>query len=258
MEVYLDVLIVLNFLINFLLLKVTARLTGAFLSPWRLIAGAAVGAIYAGATVMPGLSFLGNNLWRGVFLGLMAVTAFGFRRATVKKAGLLLGLSFLLGGIALALGLRGFWPLVIGGVLAAIAAVLFFSGALKHAGELVPARIRLGEREISLTALRDSGNTLSDPFTGEGVLVVGAAAAGRLLGQVDLKCPAQAVAGWRGAGKPRLLPYRALGGQGVLLAVRCDGVTLAGKPAGTLVAFSPEELAPSGQYEALTGGGFYG
>ena len=52
MKVYLDLVVLLNFAVNYGLLRATARLTGARLAPWRLGAGAAVGALYAGACVL--------------------------------------------------------------------------------------------------------------------------------------------------------------------------------------------------------------
>ena len=57
--------------------------------------------------------------------------------------------------------------------------------------------------------------------------------------------------------KCRLIPYRAVGAGGLLLAVQCDQVTIGGKPAGPLVAFAPDRLSAAGEYEALTGGGQY-
>ncbi len=258
MGIYLDVLILLNFAINLCLLTATARITGAHTPFWRLGAGAALGAVYAAMSVLPGFYFLGKNLWRGVFLGLMAAVAFGFEKGVIRKGMVLLGFSFLLGGIALGLQLKGFLSLLLAGGGVVLAGFLFWGKALGHAGELVPVCVRLGEREVRLTALRDSGNTLKDPFTGESVLVVQGSSAKELLGSIDLKSPGTAVAGWKGAGKPRLLPYHALGGKGVLFALRCDGVSIGGKAAGTLVAFSPEELSTTGEYQALAGGGAYG
>lgn len=258
MGIYLDLLMLLNFAINYCLLTATARITGAHTALWRLGAGAVLGAIYATLTVLPGFSFLGKNLWRAVFLGLMAAVAFGFERGTLRKGAILLGLSFLLGGVAFGLQLRGFWSLILAGGSLVVLGYLFWGKAMGHAGELVPVRITLGEREVKLTALRDSGNTLKDPFTGEAVLVVQGSSAKVLLGSIDLKSPADAVAAWKGKGKPRLLPYHALGGKGMLFAVRCDGVCIGGRSAGTLVAFSPEELSVTGEYQALAGGGAYG
>ena len=115
---------------------------------------------------------------------------------------------------------------------------------------------------MQLTALRDSGNTLSDPFSGQRVLVAQYDTAERLLPirRDQLRDPGQALEALHTQAptvKCRLIPYRAVGAGGLLLAVQCDQVTIGGKPAGSLVAFAPDRLSAAGEYEALTGGGQY-
>ena len=92
LKVYLDLVVLLNFAVNYGLLRATAQLTGARAAPWRLGAGAGIGAVYAGACVLPGLGFLAGNLWRVVFLGLMVAAAFGFGRQQLRQ-GLLFWVS---------------------------------------------------------------------------------------------------------------------------------------------------------------------
>lgn len=106
-----------------------------------------------------------------------------------------------------------------------------------HAGQLVPVSIALGSKRVQLTALRDSGNTLSDPFSGQGVLVAQYDTAERLLPicRDQLRDPGKALEALHAqapAVKCRLIPYRAVGAGGLLLAVQCDQVTIGGKPAG--------------------------
>ena len=224
MKVYLDLVVLLNFAVNYGLLRMTAQLTGARAGPWRLGAGAAVGALYAGACVLPGLGFLAGNLWR----------------QQLRQGFLFLGLSLALGGLALCLRLRSFWALVLGVGTLALLCRLFLRGGMGHAGQLVPVSIALGSKRVQLTALRDSGNTLSDPFSGQGVLVAQYDTAERLLPicRDQLRDPGKALEALHAqapAGKCRLIPYRAVGAGGLLLAVQCDQVTIGGKPAGPLV-----------------------
>ena len=77
MAVYLDLVILLNFLVDFLLLLGTNRLSGFPSAPGRCALAAAFGRIYAGVCLLPGLRFLGNLLWRSVTMCLMAWIAFG-------------------------------------------------------------------------------------------------------------------------------------------------------------------------------------
>ena len=77
MKVYVDGVMLINFLVDFLLLLGTDRLSG-FPPEWkRLISASALGAVYSGICLFPGFRFLGNPLWRTVMLGLMGSMAFG-------------------------------------------------------------------------------------------------------------------------------------------------------------------------------------
>lgn len=71
MTVYLDVVLLLNFLVDFLLLLGTNRLMGHPLEPGKCALGALLGSVYAGASMLPRLRFLGSWLWRLVSLGAM-------------------------------------------------------------------------------------------------------------------------------------------------------------------------------------------
>ena len=58
MTVYLDLVMVLNFLVDFLLLLGTNRLSGFPPGIWRCGAGALVGAVYSGACLLPGFRLI--------------------------------------------------------------------------------------------------------------------------------------------------------------------------------------------------------
>lgn len=84
MKVYLDLVVLLNFAVNYGLLRMTAQLTGArrALGGWE--PGRQWGPL-TGACVLPGLGFLAGNLWRVVFLGLMVAAAFGLGRQQLRQ-----------------------------------------------------------------------------------------------------------------------------------------------------------------------------
>ena len=113
MEIYLDLVMVLNFLVDFMLLLGTNRLSGFPLGPSRCALGALLGSVYSGACLLPGFRFLGNILWRSISLGLMGVACFGWSPSAVKRSGIFLLLSMALGGIALSLGRNDFGALIL-------------------------------------------------------------------------------------------------------------------------------------------------
>ena len=252
--IYADVVMGLNFLVDFLLLLGTDRLSGYPSSPGKAAMAAGLGAVYSGVCLMPGFRFLGNWLWRVVFLGLMAVIAFGINRTALRRGLIFLVLSMALGGIALGFGS----PDQTGVVIAAAGLWLVCRYGLRTVGEqtYVPVELTHQGKKLKLLALRDTGNTLRDPLTGEQVLVAGADVAGELLGLTEeqLQHPVESLAKGILPGL-RLVPYRAVGQPGgMLLALRFPGAVIGKNRGDPLVAFAPQELGRGEVYRMLTGG----
>ncbi len=254
-SVYVDIVMILNFLVDLLLLLGTNRLSGFPPGVKRSALAAALGAVYSGACLLPGFHFLMNTLWRTVSLMLMAVIAFGWNISALKRGGLFVLLSMALGGIAVGLGGGSFWMLLMcAGVLWLLCAVSFGKSAAQR--EYVPLIISDGEKRVSLIALRDTGNTLCDPITGEQVLVIGAEHAARLTGltRQQLRAPLETAA-QRPIPGLRLIPYRAVGQSGgMLLARRFRDVQVGSRRMEALVAFAPDTVGNGECYQALTGG----
>jgi len=253
--IYVDVVLLLNFLVDLLLLAGTNRLAGYCISWRRSALAAAFGGGYASLCVLPQLQFLGNCLWRMVSFSLMSVIAFGWKRSALRRGVLFVLLSMALGGVAVGLGKGGFVGLVMAaGVLCGMCLFGFHGGAGQ--AEFVPVLIKRRQACYRLTALRDTGNSLRDPVTGEQVLVVSSDVAWDILGLTpqQLRTPIETM---REAQIPglRLIPYRAVGQPGgMLLAAAMDSVEIGGKRAGRLVAFAPDKLGTDEAYEALAGG----
>ena len=280
--IYLDTLFLLNALVDYLLLLAAARLAGEPLRRGRFALGAALGGLYAVAIFLPGLAFLGRPLCRLACGAGMLLAAYGGSRRLLRQGLLFLLLTCAFGGGVVAIGLMGGRELTLGrGVfysaldvktLLLSAAVcygvltLVFHRLARHSGggELVPVRLRLGDRNVQLTALVDTGNTLTDPATGQAVLVAEGQALFPLFppecrpAAADLLDPAGGLArlgaeGWQG--RLRLVPYRSVGVErGLLLAVRADGLEVDGRACGpVLAALSPTPVSDGGGYRALIG-----
>ena len=255
MEVYLDLVMILNFLVDFLLLLGTNRLSGFPTEGKRLACAAALGSLYSGACLLRRLRFLGNTLWRLVSLGGMAAIAFGWNRSTLKRSGVFVLLSMALGGIAIGFEKANIPSLVLSaGGMWLLCRVAF--GRSVGQQEYVPIELTYGENTASLIALRDTGNTLRDPITGEPVLVIAGEVASKLTGltEAQLRTPMETIA--RGAVPGlRLVPYRTVGqGGGMLLALRFENVKIGSRRQRAVVAFDPGGLGSGDMYQALTGG----
>lgn len=284
MTIYVDTLFLLNALLNYLLLLGSAWLGGTPAKRGRFLGAAVAGGLYAVGCAVPGLAFLCALPCKIVSLALMLLIAVGAGRGTVKFGLIFLALSLAFGGLVLAvlqifgtglLLLNGaaYYPVSAGALVLTAAAVYLLARTVlarvaRHTGgELVELELRFGVRSARLTALRDTGNTLTDPASNRGVLVAEWPVAKALL-------PPSAAEWLEGdgfgqpadllprltrtvpEGKWRLIPYRAVGtGGGLLLAMRCDTVRVGKRPVqGALVAFSPTPLSDGGGYTALIGG----
>ena len=281
--IYVDTLFLLNGVIDSLLLLAAARLAGEPLARWRFALGGALGGLYAVAIFLPGCAFLAHPLCRLGSLALMLVAAYGGSRRLLRQGLLFLALTCALGGGVVAIGLLGGTGLTLGNgvfysaldikVVLLSAAVcygvltLVFQRLGRHSAasrELMPLRLRLGEGQVALTALVDTGNTLTDPSSGRPVVVAEGERLKPLFprdccpGPADLADPSSALARlgtgeWRA--RFRLLPYRSVGvDRGLLLCVRADGLELDGQERGpVLVALSPNPVSDGGGYQALIG-----
>lgn len=253
MVVYLDGVMGLNFLVDWLLLLGVNRMSGFPPELGRTAAAAAMGGGYAGMCLVPGFGFLGNGLWRSVSLGVMSMTAFGMDRSALRRGVLFVVLSMALGGLALSMDTGRFPELVAcAGVLAVLCKIGFRGKA--GAQQFHTVQISHNGRKVTVNALTDTGNTLRDPLTGEAVLVADARMGEALLGlsAEELADPVGTLGKNPELGL-RLIPYRTVGQKGqFLLGLRCDQVTVDGATGGRLVAFSPQQFGE--EYRALMGG----
>lgn len=259
--VYLDSLVLLNFILDYLLLLLTGQAAGAVLHRWRMALAAALGAVYAGAVFFPALAFLSHPLLRLGAGVIMLLIAYGDSRRLGRLILLFFAFSAALGGGLYALGLMGITITLEPRYILLFAAIAYCllslaSHALARHGprELKQVVVQVGDRSAGLTALVDSGNTLRDPITGAGVVVAqGERLAALLPPEADFRNPCQALPALKEPGRFRLLPYRSVGvEQGLLLAVRADRVRMNGRDLGSrLVALSPTPVSDGGGYDAL-------
>lgn len=254
MIVYLDMVFFLNFIVDFLLLLGTNRLTGFPSGYLRCAVASLLGGVYAASCLLPGFSFLGSALWRLVCLVLMGILAFGWNKSALSRCCAFFLLSMALGGIAQSAGREESRSLLLSaGLLLALCWLGFGNGTGNQEYRLL--KLTWKDRTVSMLALQDTGNTLRDPVSGESVVIISPEAAYRLTGltRTELSSPLETISGHPMLGL-RLIPYRAVGAGGMLLGMRIRDAELDGKKRSLLVAFAPEGLGAGEVYQALTGG----
>lgn len=274
--VYVDLLFLLNLVANYLLLLGAGRMAGAVLQRWRIGLGAGLGALYAVLIFLPNLGWLAAWPCR-IACGVgMAAIAYGGERHLLRPTVLFFGASAGLAGAVMALEMTGGYGLTLQHgvfysrfdlrlllvvfVACYFVLSLFFRRVGQQAGgELIKLELALDGGDVFLTALHDTGHTLTDPVTNRPVLVVcWESLAGALPDWADPADPVGSVKRChdRGSNTARLVPYRAVGVDcGMLLALRARSVKADGRELGRLlVALSPTPLDEQGGYQALIGG----
>lgn len=262
MTVYIDSLFLLDFVVDYLLLLLTGKITGSPLVRWRIALAAALGGCYSVLCVITRLPILSHPVFKLAVAVLLVLLAYGHCRGLLRCILIFLALSAAFGGGLYALELMLERPLIL-----SVPTILLFSAAAYGVLSLVgrklarhgPAQLRkvtvsLNGRSATLTALVDTGNTLTDPMTGRGVPVAeGNALAALLPPQADLRCPARCFPNLPDPARFRLLPYRSVGvDAGLLLAVRADILEVDGKQFhDRLIALSPTPVSDTGSYQAL-------
>ncbi len=244
MTVYVDLLFGLNAMINYLLLRGSAAMGGYPVRYLRLIGGAVIGGLYAVAAVVPGLEGLQSGLFQAVSAALMLLAAFGWKRSTVKQGLFFFALSFAFSGAVLLviqmvepdcvfLGGRAYYAvttpalMLVAGLCYGLAAMVLNGWGTHTGGDLVELTLGLDGQTATVKALRDTGNTLRDPLTGEGILVAQWTVLQTLLPhaqltKADFADPTALVQRLR-AYRFRLVTYEAVGVScGLLPAVRCQ------------------------------------
>lgn len=234
MIIYVDVLLAVNFIVNFLLLRITALLCRKRPTLFRLTLGAAIGAVGSLSIFLPPMPRLCGIIYRAALTA--AVTAAVFCRckpmvfvsAMIK---LLLSSMLLCGALSLwqfcfspvgFIQKNGVIYFDIGAFALIFCCVLGYIAAslLSRVMSAVPNRqlctVSIFENGSScvFTALVDTGSSLKEPFSGLPAAVCERAAVSRVIpdGFDEL------LSGKTVSGRIRLIPYRAVGISGVLPA----------------------------------------
>ena len=264
--IYADTLVLWNAAVDYLLLLAAGKLCALPLRRWRMALGALWGGVYALlAAVHPAFW----TLWTAkLAAGALAVLiGFGAERRTPRALFAFYAMAACFGGAARFLSsLRGLPEgaqpdarvLLLSFALCYAAAALVFRRTGRERRETLRAvTLSRRGRTLTLRALEDSGNALTDPLSGDGVLVADADALAPLFDdpaplRLDAPEALARLEGEQGRGL-RLLPCACVtAGRGLLLCFRPESVSVDGETRrDLLVAVSPNRLSPEGRYDAI-------
>lgn len=258
MTVYIDVLLLENIAINFIILAATSHFSRVSVGIWRLLLGASVGAIYVLAAFCPGFEVYFTLLAKLILsFVIIAITFWPEKlKEFIRLTVVFYLVSFVFGGAAF--GLFYFlnssgtiyngvfyisnFPLktlILSSVVAYIVIKLswdFVKGKVTRENIMVTVSIRFKEKSISLKGLIDTGNSLKDPISNLPVIIVEYNAVKELLpaeicevftqgAENDLDLLSKAVVNTNWVNRFRLIPFSSLGKEnGMLIGFKPDSV----------------------------------
>lgn len=190
--IYIDVLIVLNIYVNYFLLRITARMTHSPLTAGKCIISAVYGSLYSLLILAPQLNTFLNVIIKFFAAVTIVITAFGFQG---KKRLLINTASFFSANVALAGTIYAVYTWLKPEfvhfnnsyfyidfsllLLVVTTAVMYF--AVHIAGNFLDSTpegtdcyrvmIKYSDKTITLDGLADTGNALTDFFSGSPVIV---------------------------------------------------------------------------------------
>lgn len=186
--VYIDVLFVINFIINYLVLFATAKILALSFRRIRLLLAAALGALYAVFSFFPSFSFLFSAFGKLLSAFFIVLISFGRRRLISSLLTFLLS-SLLFGGLLLALSFvakdsfvevqNGIYYIDISITLllsSSLASYILLRLAFSRRGSvssrsIVSVTVENCGKRATIPTLCDTGNSLRDPKSGSRVLV---------------------------------------------------------------------------------------
>ncbi len=217
-ELYIDILFLMNFMMDSLLLFAVKKLMRCPVSSGRVLLGSVAGAVLTCLLMMCPLPAAVRLLAGYVGIsGMMVRIGLNLRpgKEFWKAFGLLYISAFLIGGM-----LQALRPWLRTGSIffaAAVGAYYLMCGIWKRLlrlgrrqAQICEVVLHSGGKTCHMHALLDTGNGLRDPLSGEPVSVIDPVCARRILG------------GEEGGAGIRYIPYRTVGGEGVMPVFRAE------------------------------------
>lgn len=257
-----DVLLLENLVINYLILYVTAKFSRLKVSTLRLFLGAIVGALYVVVIILqPGIKVYYTTVAK-ILLSIFIVaitfsptkvlpfikTLVNFYISTFIFAGAALAFlffnqqgGFVRNGIVYVFG-QSKWSLMLFSIVTVGLIIKIFieviQSRISRERLIIPVKISFDNRMIYLSALIDTGNSLKDPLTNTPVMIVEFKALQELLPveikrifensqEDDLNCVSATISTSKWFSRFRLIPFSSLGKEnGMLIGFKPDFIEI--------------------------------
>ncbi len=251
-ELYVDVLFLVNFMMDYLLLLLVKKMLKCTATRGNILLGAAIGSFLTCVVVILPipyaiLKFVMFHMIVNTFMiraGLKIKNMREFAKAYIM---LYVG-GFLLGGVLQALQQYVrvgslFFAIAIGGYHIVSKLWDFIASVQRINHYHCKVDLYLGENQCQITGIIDTGNGLRDPISNQPVSILDKAVARQFLGNVKMS-------------QVRYIPYHSIGKkEGVLLALKIDQMCIHREEAywvkEPLIGVSEEMVSAEGEYQMI-------
>ncbi len=270
--VYADILIIINIIINYLLLRADAGITRSSYKAWRLLLASFAGGIFSLIIFIENIPIALNIVIKPFFLSTMLFIAFNIRNIKIflKHLAAFFAANFVFGGIMLAVNIfllpnstlynNGVIYFDIDILSLTIISVISYlilniinqlSKNKTPPKSIYPIKIIYDGKTVEGNALFDSGNTLCDCFSGRPVIIAEKEHIKPFLNKQKAECLKNF----------RIIPFSTISGNSMLPAFMADsvGVFIAGKWhfAEKIYIGITENKIISGGYSVLIGSPYF-
>ncbi len=216
--IYIDVYFVENTFIDMLMLWSVVLLMGYKVRVWRIIAASVLGGVGASLILISGIAYgMGYIVFILLLDAAMCILLFGIRKPIMPQVIYFNGFGFAYAkiiGCMNMLGINRFAGFSAAAVLEAAVAVVYYCKSKIHSSRIYDVRIIENGQEMRLKALFDTGNSLTDPYTGNPVSIV--EENGSIRGWLEEKPQ-----------KYRVIPFRSIGEEcGILEGFKVDELVI--------------------------------
>ena len=291
MTIYIDVVLIENLIMNYIILFATAIILKLKIKHIRLILASLIGAVYSILSYMSLLEIYSSIILKIILSIIIVYVAFYPPKVNQLWKDLLIFYltSFVFGGAAFSLiyiikpqeilmknGLfLGIYPLktiILGAILAFIIIITAFKivkSKISKKDMICEIEIKLNKQEIKTKAMIDTGNLLKDPLTNTPVIVIEHTLLYDCMPKEILNNLEQILGGElekipeeirnKYISKLKLIPFSSLGKQnGMLLGIKSEYVNIiqkdkTSKKENVIIGIYNKSLTKRGEYRALIG-----
>ncbi len=236
--IYADILVAVNMIMNYFLLRASMAVTGADYKTVRVFLSAAAGGLFSMIIFVEDISPLVNTLIKLLFLAFMVAVAFGLKslKSFVKNCSAFFIANFVFAGIMLAIsvfiapektlyknGIVYFDIDIITLTVSAFVCYVILSALTRFSRSRSPAEsiyeltVTYNGNRVTGKALYDTGNTLRDSFSGRPVIIAEKGFAEKLFAEGEDVTQQKNF---------RLIPYSTIKNGGALPAFLAEKISL--------------------------------